>query len=114
MTEQQQAFRRWYDHDPLLIEVLDVLKDYEQELHSQAEHFLEKITQTMGEIMVEQYYQAILKERELTGNFGNRWYDQDPVLSKAVELLRIAPPEAQRQIADNFLTSLAEKGLRKN
>jgi len=32
---------------------------------------------------------------------GKRWYDQDPVLAKAVELLRVVPQNIQRQAAQN-------------
>ena len=28
--------KRWYDYDPLLIEVIDLLKNYQEELHAQA------------------------------------------------------------------------------
>ena len=37
---------------------------------------------------------------------GNRWYDNDPVMLKAVELLRVAPPETQRTAALKLLTAL--------
>ena len=42
---------------------------------------------------------------------GNRWYDDDPVVSKAVELLRVVPPEAQRQAAMKFLDAMKKQGL---
>ena len=42
---------------------------------------------------------------------GKRWYDQDPVISKTVELLRVVPPEVQRQAAEHFLKTLKDLGL---
>ena len=34
---------------------------------------------------------------------GNRWYDNDPMMLKAVELLRNAPPKVQRVAALKLL-----------
>ena len=30
-------YKRWYDHDPVLLEVINLLQNYQQELKSQAE-----------------------------------------------------------------------------
>lgn len=104
MTQSTPPYKRWYDHDPLLIEVLETLRSFQDELRAQSEIFLEKITEAVGPEAVELFYEAILKER--MGQVGRRWYDEDPVVSKAVELLRVVPPEAQRQAARNFLSGL--------
>ena len=37
------TYKRWYDHDPLLLEVIELLRNYQTELHAQAEIFLKKI-----------------------------------------------------------------------
>jgi len=95
---------RWYDHEPLLAEVLETLKAYQPELKAQSQVFLDNLCAQVGEEALDRFYQQVLAER---GNkFGNRWYDQDPQVSKAVELLRILPPEVQRQAAQSFLDSL--------
>ena len=39
------AYKRWYDHDPKLLEVIELLKNYPEELHSHAQLFLEKLAQ---------------------------------------------------------------------
>ena len=44
---------------------------------------------------------------------GNRWYDNDPVMLKAVELLRVATPETQRKAALKLLTALNNNALDK-
>lgn len=36
------AYKRWYDHDPLLLEVIELLRNYQTELRAQAEIFLQK------------------------------------------------------------------------
>ena len=38
-----QEYKRWYDYDPLLMEVIELLRNYQDELKAQAEVFLEKI-----------------------------------------------------------------------
>lgn len=100
------AYRRWYDHDPMLVEVLELLKSFESDVREQAEVFLSRITEQIGEDKVEKLYAAAKPT-----SFGNRWYDRDPVVSRAVELLRIAPPEAQRQAAQRFLESMKKRGI---
>ena len=35
--------RRWYDHDPVLIEVLDLLRSFQEDVRVQAEQFIEKL-----------------------------------------------------------------------
>ena len=40
---------------------------------------------------------------------GNRWYDNDPMMIKAVELLRNAPANIQRVAALKLLVALEQK-----
>ena len=40
---------------------------------------------------------------------GNRWYDNDPMMLKAVELLRNAPAKVQRVAALKLLIALKKK-----
>ncbi len=101
MTEQ----KRWYDHDPLLIEVMELLKNYKEDLKEQAENFLKKIENQVSKEVLDSFY-AMVKPAN-----GSRWYDDDPVLSRTVELLRIIPPEIQRKAAQNFLESLKKQGI---
>ena len=41
-------------------------------------------------------------------NAGNRWYDQDPVLQRAMEQLRIATDKQQAQVALNIIKIVVE------
>lgn len=101
--------KRWYDHDPLLVEVLETLRSFKDELRVQSQIFLNKISDEVGAEAVERFYE---KARAGMGDqFGNRWYDQDPVVSKAVELLRVVPPEVQRKAAESFLAGLKAQGI---
>ena len=36
-------YKRWYEHDPVLMEVVELLRNYQDELRAQAEIFLAKI-----------------------------------------------------------------------
>lgn len=100
------TYKRWYDHDPLLLEVIDLLRNYQTELRAQAEIFLQKIEERVSKETIDKFY-AMAKPV----NANNRWYDKDPVISKTVEILRIVPPEAQRLCAQNFIKTLKEMGI---
>ena len=101
----KQEYRRWYEHDPLLLEVVELLKNYQDELRSQAEIFLKKIEEKVSVDAIDKFYEMVKPVN------GNRWYDKDPVISKTVEILRIVPPEAQRICAQNFIKTLKEMGI---
>ncbi len=98
-------YKRWYDHDPVLLEVINLLKDYQDELHVQAELFLKKIEEKVSKQTVDLFYEKVKPIN------GKRWYDQDPIISKTVELLRIVPPDMQKQAATNFLKTLEDMGV---
>lgn len=98
--------RRWYDQDPLLVEVLDLLRDYPTDVREQAQVFIGKIEEQIGKETLAKFYEMTRPEKT-----GNRWYDQDPVVSKAVELLRVVPPAIQRQAAHRFLESMKKQGI---
>ena len=102
MAEQ---YKRWYDHDPVLLEVINLLKDYQSELRVQAEAFLKKIEEKVSKKTVDMFYEKVKPIN------GKRWYDKDPVISKTVELLRIVPPDMQKQAAQNFLKTLEDMGI---
>lgn len=99
-------YKRWYDYDPLLMEVIELLRCYQDELKAQAEVFLEKIESQVSKETVDKFYEMV---KPTDG--GHRWYDKDPVLSKTIELLRVVPPDIQKKAAQSFLKSLEEMGL---
>jgi hypothetical protein len=107
-VEPSTKARRWYDHDPVLIEVLDLLRSFKVDVREQAQAFLDKIESAVGKEALEQFYAA----SQAVPRKGNRWYDEDPVVSRAVELLRVVPPDAQRQAAMKFLEAMKKQGVR--
>ena len=98
-------YKRWYDHDPVLMEVVELLRNYQTELRAQAEIFLAKIEEKVSKETIDKFYDMV---KPLN---GNRWYDKDPVISKTVELLRVVPPEIQKSAAENFIKALQDSGV---
>ncbi len=101
----KHAYRRWYEHDPLLLEVVEILKNYQEELRSQAEVFLKKLEEKVSKDAIERFYEMVKPVN------GSRWYDKDPVISKTIELLRVLPPDVQRSCAEHFITALKNIGV---
>ena len=105
---QQQQYKRWYDHDPALLNVINLLKNYQEELKSQAEIFLQKIEEKVSKETIDKFYEMVKPVN------GNRWYDKDPIISKTVELLRVVPPETQKSAAESFIKTLKDAGIELN
>lgn len=101
-----QEYKRWYDYDPTLLKVINILKDYQEELKEQAAIFLESLEQKVSKEAIEKYYQMV---KPING--GNRWYDKDPVISKTVELLRVVPQDVQKKVAQTFIDTLKQNGI---
>ena len=100
-------YKRWYDHDPVLLEVVNLLKDYQDELKEQAKIFLAKIEEKVSKETIDKFYDMVKPIN------GKRWYDKDPVISKTVELLRVVPPEVQKAAAENFIKTLEDAGIQR-
>ena len=101
-----QEYKRWYDHDPLLLKVINILKDYQDDLKAQAEIFITSIEEKVSKESIDKFYTMV---HPING--GSRWYDKDPIISKTVELLRVVPPEVQRQAAQTFIQTLKNNGI---
>lgn len=99
------TYKRWYDHDPLLLEVVELLKNYQSELKSQAKIFLGKIQEKVSKEAMDKFYEMVKPVK------GTRWYDHDPVISMTVELLRVVPPDVQRSCAEHFIKALKDIGV---
>lgn len=100
------VYKRWYDHDPLLLEVVELLRNYRDELKAQAEIFLQKIEEKVSKDAIEKFYELVKPVN------GNRWYDDDPVISRTIELLRVVPPDIQKSCAQRFIEALGEIGIK--
>ncbi len=104
---QEPNFKRWYDHDPLLLKVINLLKDYKDDLREQAEIFLDNVEQKVSKEAVDKFYNLV---KPING--GARWYDDDPVISRTVELLRVVPQNVQKAVSQMFIETLKANGVK--
>lgn len=102
-----EEFRRWYDKDPILKEALELLKEQPDDTKSEAADFIIKLQENVAAEVIDHVYDMV---KRYEGK-GNRWYDKDPVMLRAIELLRVAPPETQRKAALKLLLALEEKSF---
>ena len=102
---EQNFNKRWYDRDPILKEALELLRLSTDEQKEQAKDFMLKLQEEVAQDVIERIYDIVTKYQ----GKGNRWYDNDPVMIKAVEMLRQADPKTQRIAALKLLLAL-EKG----
>lgn len=96
------ANQRWYDKDPILKEALDLLRLQPLEKQENAVDFIVKLQEEIAKDVIERVYEMV---NEYQGK-GNRWYDSDPILIKAMETLRVANSETQRIAAKKLLENL--------
>ena len=104
MTEQS-INKRWYDSDPILKEALELLRLQPDETKSEAAEFMLKLQEQVAAEVIEHVYEII---NTYQGK-GNRWYDNDPVMIRAVEVLKQADPKTQRIAALKLLLALERK-----
>ena len=106
MNQEAPKYSRWYDHDPLLLKVINLLKDYQDDLHEQAEIFFNSVEEKVSKEAIDKFYEMV---KPLDG--GSRWYDKDPVISKTVELLRVVPQNVQNTVSKMFIETLKSNGI---
>ena len=97
--------KRWYDSDPILKEALELLRLQTDNTKSEATEFLLKLQEQVAGEVIDHVYEII---NTYQGK-GNRWYDNDPMMLKGVELLRNAPANIQRVAALKLLIALEQK-----
>lgn len=101
------ADRRWYDKDPILKEALELLQLSNDDTKNSAADFILKLQEQVAGEVIEHVYD-IMTQYE---GKGSRWYDKDPVVMKAIELLRAAPKKTQRKAALKLLLALEEQSF---
>jgi len=105
MSEQTNQGKRWYDKDPILKEALELLRLSTDEQKENAKDFMLKLQEDVAQDVIERIYEIVTQYQ----GKGNRWYDNDPVMIRAVEMLRQADPKTQRVAALKLLLAL-ERG----
>ncbi|MFM7469715.1 MAG: hypothetical protein ACKO37_09475 [Vampirovibrionales bacterium] len=104
---KRQSFKRWYDHDPVLMRLMRVLYHYEVEVTPYVKLFLSKVEDQVGKEVLQAFYDEV----EQSTPRGRRWYDDDPAMFKLIELFRLMPSDVQRRAADAFLAILKQYGV---
>ncbi len=107
MSEQPNYSKRWYDRDPILKEALELLRISNDEQKDKAKDFMMKLQEDVAQDVIERIYQIVTQYQ----GKGNRWYDNDPVMIKAVEMLRQADPKTQRVAALKLLLALEKNSF---
>lgn len=98
---------RWYDKDPILKEALELLRLSTDEQKEQAKGFMLKLQEDVAQNVIERIYEIVTQYH----GKGNRWYDNDPVMLRAVEMLRQADPKTQRVAALKLLLALEKNSF---
>ena len=101
--------RRWYDKDPILKEALELLKLSPAKTKDEAAEFILQLQTKVASEVLDHVYDMMGKYQ----GKGNRWYDSDPVIMKAIELLRLAPAKTQREAALKILLAIEENDFSK-
>jgi len=99
--------RRWYDKDPDLKEAMEILSLSPSDFKDMAPEFIIQLQEEMAAEVIEKVYQTVKKYQ----HGGSRWYDNDPVTLRAIELLRVAPPNVQRLAAKKLLKSFNREDM---
>ena len=99
--------KRWYDSDPILKEALELLRLQPDATKTEAASFMLKLQEQVASEVIDRVFDII---KTYQGK-GNRWYDNDPMMLKAIELLRNAPANVQRIAALKLLTALEQKSF---
>ncbi len=99
--------RRWYDIDPTLSEAMELLSLSPDESKGMAADYILKLQEIIASDIIEKVYQTV---KRYEGK-GNRWYDSDPVMIKAIELLRVAPLNVQKSAAKKLLKALSSNEI---
>lgn len=107
MSENNKYGNRWYDRDPILKEALELLRLSSDDQKEQAKDFMLKLQEDVAQDVIERIYQIVTQYQ----GKGNRWYDNDPVMIKAVEMLRQADPKTQRVAALKLLLALEKNSF---
>ena len=107
MADEAQQGKRWYDKDPILKEALELLRLSTDEQKEQAKDYMLKLQEDVAQDVIERIYQIVTQYQ----GKGNRWYDNDPVMIRAIEMLRQADPKTQRVAALKLLLALEKNSF---
>ena len=107
MADEVNKGQRWYDKDPILKEALELLRLSTDEQKEQAKDFMLTLQENTAKEVIDRIYDIVTQYH----GKGNRWYDNDPVMIIAIEMLKQADPKTQRVAALKLLLALEKNSF---
>ncbi|MEI8390358.1 MAG: hypothetical protein WCG23_10805 [bacterium] len=106
MDEENKAFTRWYEQDPVVAECFKIMEQLDDRKKRQTATFL------MNEIISRPPFSEMIPDdifKLATGEEQKRrWYDYDEVSRIFAELLRHSPDETKKEIAIKAITFIQD------
>lgn len=102
---------RWYDEDPYLAPIMQILEQLPQELQ-------DSVAQDLVQIVME--HQDQLNDEKISYLSKNlpssykRWYDINPNLQSSIELLKTTDTNIKKEICDSVLEFLFQIMIQEN
>ena len=91
--------KRWYDLEPTVSLAISLLRNANNQLRLECAEFIISYAKDFG----------ITLPTDIFANFNfvlKRWYDEEKLLSEALEYIRIAPDEFKREISYKIIEFL--------
>lgn len=99
--------RRWYDNEETLKEAMELLSLEADNSEDSGEQFVSKLQEQVAQDIIDKVYETITQYR----SNGNRWYDNDPVMMRAIELLKVSNPRIKKKAAKKLLIALSQNSF---
>ena len=113
------TYKRWYDHDPLLLEVIELLRNYQPELRAQAEIFLQKLEEKLSKETKDKIgeYSLTVKDDEGNQNIADLSSTYDTMIFNVYRDAMSVPhflDDTIIRLIVKFFSSLNNTNFRKN
>ncbi len=91
--------KRWYDVDPTVSLAVSLLRNSDELTRSDCAMFIIKEAQNKGVVIKNSLVSAF--------NYAlRRWYDEEETIFEAMEYLRVAPAEIQKELSFDIIEYL--------
>lgn len=97
--------KRWYDLEPTVSLAISLLRNANDDLRLKCAEFIISYAKDFG----------ILLPNDVFANFNyvlKRWYDEEKLLSEAMEYIRISPSEFKREISYKIIEFLEKQEIK--
>lgn len=97
--------KRWYDLEPTVSLAISLLRNANDKMRLECANFIISYAKDFG----------VSLPNDVFSNFNyvlKRWYDEEKLLSEALEYIRIAPNDLKREIAYKIIEFLEEQEIK--